>query len=127
SDDAAPIPAEPGGEDHAPSTLDEMERAASVGRLEGPDGSSGLSADDGEISPHSKPFRAWGAAQEERDRGTSLWGRFRAWVAGLFRKKAFHDAQLSDVESEMSSVDRGDDVEMESDGDIVAPVVEMMS
>lgn len=44
----------------------------------------------GEFLRQSKPFRGWDAAREPRDSGPSLWARFSAWLAGLFRRT--HDA-----------------------------------
>lgn len=40
-----------------------------------------------EIPRHTKPFRAWGAAQE-RASGPSVWERFTAWLGGLFSRSA---------------------------------------
>src|SRR4051812_30967518 len=85
----APVPADPTDEEQgSPMTHDGGDELAGFdepGDTFSPSSDSPRSDRD-EIPRHTKPFRAWGAAQESRDQTPSLWARFRSWLAKLFRR-----------------------------------------
>jgi len=75
----SPVPVDP-SEDHGDSAFlpdDEQE-------MTGEQDPFGEPMDADEIPRNTRPFRAWGAAHE--DRGPTLWERFKAWLGRVFRR-----------------------------------------
>jgi type IV/VI secretion system ImpK/VasF family protein len=76
-----------------------------------------------EIPRHTRPFRAWGAAQE-REAGPSLWARFVGWLRGLFSRKDDDEEEFDfDAEPPAEIETASEIIEVADDEPVVEEIV----